>query len=177
MLTAVTVSSRGKLARHLGVSVTMVGNYVDQGMPVQPDGTYDVEECLAWQAAMRASSGRPTKGDDGDNELDLRERKLKAECEKLEQETIAKRMKNDLLAGDLVRADEQIAEWAEFLASAKAIIESFADDFAKEAPEELRVSARALADHKVTLLLRKLASWTPKESDENDAADTGAESP
>ncbi len=84
-------------------------------------------------------------------------------------------MKNDLLAGELVRADEQTAEYAEFFASAKALIESFPDDLAKEMPEESRVSARALANHKVTLLLRKLASWKPALPDDDDDVDTSPE--
>jgi phage terminase Nu1 subunit (DNA packaging protein) len=160
LLTAVTVSSRGKLARHLGVSVTMVGNYIDQGMPVLEDGSYDVEECLAWQAAMRASSGRPTKGDAG-SENDLRERKLLAECEKLEQETIAKRMKNDLLAGELVYRTDVVAECADMLSKFKAILESIPDDIAKEAPGEQRVGIRAIAKQSVDRARHLMAAWRP----------------
>lgn len=172
MIATVTVSSRGKLGRHLGVSGTMVGNYIDQGMPVLPDGTYDVEECLAWQAAMRASSGRPTKGgDDGDSEMDLRERKLKAECEKLEQETIAKRMKNDLLAGELVYRTEVVAECADMLSKFKAILESIPDDIAKEAPGDLRVAIRAIAKQSVDRARLLMAAWrpvTPNEAEDDE---------
>ena len=168
-----TVTSKVKLAKALGVSPAMVDRYVVSGMPGE-NGRYDVAECRQWLAMYRATSGRPTKSmgsDEGGGELDLRERKLRAECDKLEEEARAKRLKTDLLEGELVRRSDVIAEFADFLSEAKPILESLPDDLAKEMPEEYRVIARNLAKQAVDRAFRKLASWQPEVSDDEEQED------
>ena len=158
-LASVTVSSRTKLANLLGVSLPMVDRYIVAGMPGE-NGCYDVEECKAWLAAYRASSSRPTKGGDGD-EGDLRERRLRAECDKLEQQARREKMKADIEAGRMVRTEDVVNEFADFLSHVKPICESFPDDFARELPDEQRVAGQALARQMIDRMLRKLASWEP----------------
>lgn len=167
------VKTHMALAQALGVSRRTVIEWTQRpGFPKLPEGGYDVDEVRAWHldnvAPNDTSNSAPDIGDLKEQLMRAELDKKLAETRKIKQEEIAKEMKNRQIAGELVRADDQIAQWAEFLASAKAIIESFPDDLAKEMPEESRVPARSLADHKVTLLLRKLASWQPEGTDESD---------
>src|SRR5688572_14185881 len=105
MIAAAKVSSRGKLAKALGVSLTTIQTYVLLGMPCDGEDGYDVEDCRQWQAAYRASR-RGAGGAEGDCDSALRTKRLRAEIRKLQQEARAKKLKNDEAEGLLLPADD-----------------------------------------------------------------------
>jgi len=62
------VSTQKELAEYLGRSIRSVGYYINRGLPVNPDGAYDLDAVDAWfeeqnQNGKGLPHGRPESGD------------------------------------------------------------------------------------------------------------------
>jgi phage terminase Nu1 subunit (DNA packaging protein) len=167
VLTSLVVSSRLKLAKALKVSDTMVDRYVAMGMPTVEGGGYDVDECQAWLNAYRSKSGRPTKESSDDE--DLRERKLRAECEKLEEEGRKKRLDNDIAEGKVYLADEVDQYLNEIASRVRERVEQFPSEAVLGVPPDQRDMVRGTLETVCRELLLELAGrkFTPGSGDDN----------
>lgn len=140
------------LAGILKVDVRTVKNLVDQGMPKQARGRYDLEACVPWYVERERETARAGKGL---NDLDLaRQRKTLAEARKAEieletlegnvipledhehrVETLAVRLAAQVKGLDRFMADVQRAT---SIIEAKAVVDKISD--------ALLASLRAVAD-------------------------------
>lgn len=92
---------------------------------------------------------------------ELAEALKRAELEKLTEDARAKRLKNDMLEGQLVYRDEVEQNWNEGLLRIKARLEAIPDECEMLLPAEVRsLVKREIAD-KVYLILKEMAAWEP----------------
>lgn len=161
------VSSRTKLAKLLGVSLTMVNIYSSEGMPGSNEEGYDVEECRQWLEARRQASGRPTKAEPTGDELDLREQKLRAEIRKLNAEAEAKELKNQIANGSVYLADEADQFMSQAAVRARERIEQWPAEAIVGIPPEFRDAIREQLERSARELLLELAAmkFTPEGHD------------
>ena len=97
------ISTQKQLAEYLGRSERTISYYKNQGMPVSPDGTYDLDAIDVWiEARNKKGIGqphgeRPDSGDKSGWEAVLKE--MKAQIAELE----LKKLKGELISLDDVR--------------------------------------------------------------------------
>jgi hypothetical protein len=60
-MAATRTVTKAALARELGISRQRVGEFVELGMPVRPDGTLNRARARAWVRANVAQDLRPTE--------------------------------------------------------------------------------------------------------------------
>lgn len=150
------VESHRELALALGVHRQTVLEWAQKpDFPRNPDGTYSISTVKAWREAWQQQ-----KSPD-----DLRERRLLAECIKLE-------LANEETRKELVKRSDVQAEAAEMFASFKSILDAVADAIAKDLPDEFRVNAQRTARHHIDLALRKMAAWKAKLDDPGSLPDS-----
>lgn len=145
-----TVRSKGELAVELGMSVPMLDRYVKQGMPARRP-PYDVELCGEWLDKVRT----PADEQSGP----LRQKRLTTEIAEREQSVRSKRLKNDILEGRLVYADEVHQQRAMEMLKVKQRLESIPDELQKYAPAEYRGQFRADLAAYIHSLLVEMSDW------------------
>jgi phage terminase Nu1 subunit (DNA packaging protein) len=94
------------VAERMGVAVRTVQYWIHEGMPVLPEGQYDIDMITEWRA--RRMADQKTEKDPQDP--DVRFRTAKAKLAEME---LAKRM------GDLLPREEVEAQWLNVLMSLK----------------------------------------------------------
>jgi len=143
------------LARECRCHPNTLYRYQSEGCPIE-EGADAIKAWLALREEQKRASSAEAS--------DLQERKLLAECAKLEADAESKELKNSIARGEVINTDEANEELAERLIHAKAMLESMVDDIAKECPQELRVKVREIAKHAADRFYRKVANWKPGES-------------
>jgi hypothetical protein len=146
--------TRQLLAKALGISRQQLDDDRKDGCPMD-----SITAARKWRANNRAPrnevGSEPAKGES------VHARLLLAKAIKTEQDGEARRLKNEQIRGELVAKDEIVREFAEFLTSARAILDALPDDIATECPHDLRSKVHSLAKQCVDRTLRKLAQWQP----------------
>lgn len=151
-----TAKTQSELALAVGVTRrTIIDWCKEPDFPRNEDGTYNIDAVQRWRES-RAAEKAPD---------DLRERRLLAECIKLE-------LANEETRGELVRRADVQNEAAEMFAAFKAILDGLADAIAKDLPDEHRVTGQQTAQHHVDLSLRKMAAWKAKLDDSGAVPDS-----
>lgn len=87
---------------------------------------------------------------------ELAEAKLRAEVEKLEQDARAKKLKTDILEGQLWPADEVLSLWRQSLNILQARLAALPDALVADLPQELQEQQRRRADKIIRLALLEL---------------------
>lgn len=148
------VNTVGDVALALGVSERTVYTYLKRGAPGEKGGVYDVEAIDAWRRANMAERSQVAKSD-------LQEALKRAELEKTLEQAREKRLKNDLLEGQLVYRDEVIQVWNENLRRIVSRFESFAEECSIVLPADIRQQVTHEIDNKVHLMLKEMSTWEP----------------
>lgn len=94
------------VAAHLGVSVRTVQYWIREGMPVRPDGKYDLEAISEWKIQRMAENTKPKDPQDPE----VRYRTAKAKTAEIQ---LAK------LMGELLPREEVEAQWLNVLMALK----------------------------------------------------------
>lgn len=150
------VQTQSELGLALGVTRRTVIDWCKEpDFPRNEDGSYSVSAVQEWRE-QRTSAKTPD---------DLRERRLLAECIKLE-------LANEETRNELVRRSDVQAEAAEMFAAFKAIMDAIPDAIAKDLPDEHRVNGQRTSRHHIDLALRKMAAWKAKLDDPGSVPDS-----
>jgi transcriptional regulator with XRE-family HTH domain len=149
--------TKKQIADALGISRQALNQWERDGANVDEVLALPIDEAVAWLKMWREDNKRPTYKDGGT----LQEKLLTAQIRKNNADAEAKELKNAELEGVLVDRSEVVDEFAEFLSTAKPLLEGMVDDIAKESPEEIRVVARQIAKNASDRFLRTLAAWKP----------------
>lgn len=147
------VRSKGDLAVALGMSLPMLDRYVKQGLPAHR-APYDVAACQEWLDQVRGP-GQVAPDTNGP----LRTKRLATEIAEREQSVRAKRLRNDILEGRLVYADEVFQQRAMEMLKIKQRLESLPDELQKLAPAEFRGQFRSDLAAAVHALLLEMSGW------------------
>lgn len=149
-----------------------ITNYVHEGMPRHPDGTYPPAACVAWLVDREREGARAGKGL---NDLDLaRQRKTLAEARKaeLEAEELEGRMVDTDVVEQRVRAlVERVAARLAGLGRyrgdvLRAMSDVDADEVLQKIEDELRRACLGLAD--------EIEGEAPPEDGDDDSASPAA---
>lgn len=100
------LKSQPEAAAYFGVRTRTLQYWIQNGMPVNSDGTYDVEVIKAW----RAQDERRQKKEKSPDDPEVRFRTAKARLAEIE---LAKRM------GDLLPREEVESEWLNIIITLK----------------------------------------------------------
>lgn len=146
---AVSVDTQTQLANELNVSTRTISTWASKpGFPRNADGSYPLMRIIEWRIARAIAR---------DGNSDLHQEKLRAQIRKLEADTQAKRMQNDVLEGRRYVA----VDVDHFLNCQAALIRSrlemIPDAVALEMPPEDRVEVREICAKAVFRLLSGLA--------------------
>ena len=138
-----------------------------QTLRVTPQTLYNWRNagCPVDEGIVAIRAWLSTKGEAKSDASDLKERKLLAECIKIEAEAEAKELANQIARSEVANVEDMTAELAERLIHMKAMHESMIDEIAKESPQESRVRMRAIAKETSDRCLRKIANWKPGEGE------------
>lgn len=151
------VNTVGDVALALGVSERTVYTYLKRGAPGEKGGVYDVEAIDAWRRANMADRSQVAKSD-------LQEALKRAELEKTLEQAREKRLKNDLLEGQLIYRDEVQQLWNESLRRIATRLEALPEECSIVLPADVRATVTREIEDKVYLLLKEMAGWEPPSS-------------
>lgn len=143
------------------MSVTTFEKWLARGMPRIEAGGYDLDECQQFITIWKTESGQ---GDDDESTSELRERRLLAECDKIEQDARQKRLKNDETEGLLYPAYE-VKQWiASRLLRIRSRLVAVPNEMQNLAPSQIRAQFRTDMDLFIHGLLLEIGGW---ENDPN----------
>jgi len=146
-----------------GVTEKTLRNWWALGCPKEAD----VDDTLAWRDARFGKKEAKAESTD-----DSRERKLLAECIKIEAEGRIKELEARVREGELVSRDA-VSRWlSSFATEIRQALESLPAAIVSEVPGDARLAVDDVATEQVRLLLLKLSSM----SDEMWADETVKES-
>ncbi len=135
-----------RLAMELAVSRQTLYTWEKEGCPL----VEGVEAVREWRSIHKSHESST-----------LKQQQEMARLRKWEADARAIELDNMEREGMLVPRDEVVAEFAEILIHAKALIESMVDEVCKEVPQMLRVTVRTIVREAVDRFFRKLSQWRP----------------
>ena len=158
-----------ELAAAIGVSRQQLHGYIKRGCP-----TDSPEAVRAWRLdnVQRRRGVSPEAGES------LQAKLLQAQIDKATQEARAKRLKNDLLSGQLYDAQDVERDVAELTGLIRSRLEAIPDELVMEFAPEHRATYQQRLEEKIRLVLTEMSQWrlsswdapTVDEPDEDELA-------
>lgn len=145
------VTSKAELAPAVGMSVPMLERYIGEGAHIQGP-PYSVSQAKAEVERIRDAKGQATS-----ERSSLIAEKHEAEIEARREQTRAKRLANDLLEGNIYRADVVDQYLAENAVWVRTRLEQLPDVSVRSVPSELRAVVREAVRAEVESLLLEMA--------------------
>lgn len=160
------ISSVEALAAALGRKPRSLHYLLNDGLRdacKSPDGTYSLSLAQQWLS----EHGKTAKSDPL---APLKKKQLRAKIAISAEDLLAKRLKREVAAGQLIYRDEVLGDFSNLLGHARPLLDALPDEVAKECPLEVRVQVLELVKHAVERYFHRLATWRPKGTDESDPA-------
>ncbi|MHB8953342.1 MAG: hypothetical protein ACYC4U_10270 [Pirellulaceae bacterium] len=152
---ALTTKTLSDVARLFGVSGNTAKEWKNvRGMPVEPDGSFDLVAIHAWWRDRQAPKEKPAET----TKIDLEKRKLSVECERRE-------LALEEARGKLVNRDLMKAAVREMFHRVRARLQAAPEELGSGLPAEIRPGYIEEAKHRVRLILQELNSWAPPSKD------------